>query len=864
MVQKVPFYSKIHIIWADNRNVSLSTQLEGASAVQLLKKMLNSIRIQTLLILLLLFVAEIFLINTVLNSVMLDRIDVMEQRDVEEYLTKSNSSLEAGLDNMAITANDWAIWDDAYTFVQGRNPSFVGKQITDNTLDTLNLDFMGFFNRQGEAVLAKQYDEHLGQVIPTDPDIIDYLRELPVVTNSRPDFRVKGLIRLPQGLMLLASSPILPNSPQNKGAAGNLIIGRYLDQAEINSMAADLRINLAITSIDKLDSRTDLEKLSLDAPTMVKVVDQDIISGYSLLSDIEGQPAGLLSIDVPREISKIGNNGIKYVLRYTLIAFLVSILVVMFFLDRRILNRLAGMSKELGLIGGTARKRLKSDRTKDEIALVSEAINNMLDKEQQLYEALQEAHDELENKVLERTAALNRTNANLQEEMRKREEIQDKITHLAYHDYLTDLPNRLLFAELLGHAMTMSNRLGKILAVLYLDLDGFKNINDTMGHYTGDRLLKEVSDRLVHKIRSSDTIARLGGDEFIIMIENLGDVDGITVLAHKILKAFEEPFLLQNQACYVTTSIGIAVYPNDGEDTDTLIKNADIAMYQAKEKGKNQFAFCTPNMKAHVVENMRLSNYLYRAIEKNELEVYYQPQVNCQTREIIGVEALLRWHHPTEGMISPGVFIPIAEQTGLITSIGKWVLRQACAQNQTWQKAGLPRLRVAVNVSVKQLHNANFVKTVDSVLLETGMNPEYLEIEITESAIMRDHHSVSDVLAALKQMGVKIAIDDFGTEYSSLNYIKTMPVDRIKIAMPFIHGIGVNEKDEAIVKAIIVLTQSLNLNVIAEGVETPDQLKFLNQWMCSEIQGYVYYRPMPAVDTERLLREDYGKIPGKK
>ncbi len=823
--------------------------------MRMLKKLPNSIRVQTLFILILLFVSEIVLINAVLKTVMINRIDMMEQRDVEEYLAKSTTSLARVVDNMAINASDWGIWDATYTFVQGENSSFVADNLPDNTLDTLNLDFMGFFNHQGEIVLIKQYDHYSGMSMPSDPDIIRYLQDSPVITNSDPDFQIKGLIRLPQGLMMIVSSPIIQNSGEGD-VAGNLIMGRYLDQAEINSLAADLRITLAINPIDSLDDqdRDHLSQLSPDNPTMVQITNDDIISGHALLSDINGQPIGLLSIDVLREISKIGDNGITYVLRYTLIAFLLSILIVMFFLDRRVLNRLAGMSKELESIGSVTNKRLRVDQNQDEIAHVSDAINNMLDKEQQLYLALQEAHDELENKVLERTAALNLANANLQEEMRKREEIQDKITHLAYHDFLTDLPNRLLFTELLCHAMSMSKRLGKVLAVLFLDLDGFKNINDTMGHYAGDALLKEVAARLVHSSRSSDTIARLGGDEFIIMIENLSDVEGVGVFAHKILQAFDQPFILQNQACHVTTSIGIALYPTDGEDADTLIKNADIAMYQAKEKGKNQFAFCTPNMKAYVVENMRLSNYLYRAIEKNELEVYYQPQVNCQTREIIGVEALLRWHHPTEGMISPGVFIPIAEQTGLINIIGEWVLRQACAQNQTWQKFGLPKLRVAVNVSVKQLHNTTFVNSVENVLMETGMDPEYLEIEITESAIMKDHHSVSDVLAALKDMGVKIAIDDFGTEYSSLNYIKTMPVDRIKIAMPFIHGIGISHKDEAIVKAIIVLTQSLDLNVIAEGVETHDQLKFLSEWMCSEIQGYIYYKPMPAAQLEDLLR----------
>lgn len=828
-----------------------------------LRKIINSIRGQTLLILVLLFLSQIFLINVVLKTVMIDRINLMEQRDVQEYLVKATTSLDRIVGSMAVSAADWGLWDAAYAFVQGQNPGFVAENVPDNSMGTLNLDFIGFFDRSGNTVLTRQFDHHSGIAIPCDPEIIRCLQDDPLITTRGVLAPAEGLIRVPQGLMMLAASPIMHNTGQGD-AAGVLVMARYLDQAQINSLAADLRLNLAIQPLDSLETEVGDHwfRPDLGETNAIRVVNDDIITGRALLSDINGQPVGLLTIDVPREISKIGDNGITYVLRYTLAAFLLSILIVMAFLDRQVLARLAGMSRELAVVGNQTRKRLKPDHNQDEIALVSDAINSLLDKEQHLYHALQEANDELENKVLERTAALNIANANLQEEMRKRGEIQEKITHLAYHDYLTDLPNRLLFTELLGHAMSMSKRLGKMLAVLFLDLDGFKNINDTMGHYTGDWLLKEVADRLVHRVRSSDTIARLGGDEFVIMIENLSEVDGINVFAQKILQAFAEPFMLQNQACHVTTSIGIAVYPTDGEDADTLIKNADIAMYQAKDKGKNQFAFFTSNMKAHVVKNMRLSNYLYQAIEKNELEVYYQPQINCQTREIVGVEALLRWHHPTEGMVLPAVFIPIAEQTGLITAIGEWVLRQACNQNRTWQKAGLPGLRVAVNVSVKQLQNPGFVQTVHAVLIETGMDPGYLEIEITESAIMKDHHGVSDVLAALKQMGVKITIDDFGTEYSSLNYIKTMPVDRIKIAMTFIHGIGVNHKDEAIIKAIIVLTQSLNLNVIAEGVETCDQLKFLTECLCNEIQGYIYYRPMPAAQLAGLLGEDFSPNPG--
>jgi diguanylate cyclase (GGDEF)-like protein len=478
-----------------------------------------------------------------------------------------------------------------------------------------------------------------------------------------------------------------------------------------------------------------------------------------------------------------------------------------------------------------------------------------VDNRKQAEIELKSAHFKLETKVQERTAALNKANECLKEEIAKREVIQRKIRHLAYHDHLTDLPNRLLFTELLNHGMSLSRRTGHMIAVLFLDLDGFKMINDTLGHHAGDHMLQAVSQRLAGELREADTIARIGGDEVVIMLENNQVSEAAKVIAERLLRSFDHPFLLEEQECYLTTSIGIAQYPTDGEDAETLIKNADIAMYKAKEKGKNQFVFCTPLMKMNVQQNMRLSNHLYRAIEKGELELYYQPQVNSGTSEIIGLEALLRWHHPDDGMLSPTVFIPIAEQTGQIVPIGEWVMRTACRQNKVWQEMGLPKLRMAVNVSVRQLQSAGLIRKVKEIFVETGMGPEHLEIEITESAIMNEHNAVIDTLAALKEMGIKIAIDDFGTEYSSLNYIKRLPIDRIKIAMPFIHGIDVSQKDEAIVKAVIVLAKSLDFEVIAEGVETNYQLDFLSQRMCDEVQGFFFYKPMPAYQVEQLLRE---------
>jgi len=456
---------------------------------------------------------------------------------------------------------------------------------------------------------------------------------------------------------------------------------------------------------------------------------------------------------------------------------------------------------------------------------------------------------------------LTEANEAMQKEIVKREEMQKKIEHLAYHDHLTGLANRWLFTDQLDHALSLSGRMAKMLAIMFLDLDGFKMINDSLGHALGDQLLKEVSKRLVNTIRKSDVVARIGGDEFVIMIENEENIEAIKLVAEKVLNSFNEPYKLNGQECFVTTSIGVAVYPTDGENAETLLKNADIAMYKAKEKGRNNCRFCTPVMKTNVIETMQLSNELHGALDRNELELYYQPQVHSKSNQIIGLEALLRWKHPEFGMVSPGKFIPIAENAGLIISIGDWVMRTACNQNKAWQNAGLPKIHVAVNLSVRQFQNTDIVKKVGNILKETGMDSQYLELEITESVFMKETGHVIEILSAFRNQGIAISIDDFGTEYSSLNYLKRLPVDKIKIAMQFVQGIDVSDRDEAITKAIIVLAKSLGLGVIAEGVETEKQLAFLSQRMCYEIQGFYYYKPMPAHEVEGLLRNKRGNTP---
>ena len=469
------------------------------------------------------------------------------------------------------------------------------------------------------------------------------------------------------------------------------------------------------------------------------------------------------------------------------------------------------------------------------------------------------SYDGLEIKVKERTGELSIANKELENEINIRIDMEEKVKNLAYYDHLTGLPNKILFNNRLNQCIREATLKGKDIGVLFLDLDSFKRINDTMGHAKGDELLKMVSKRLINILREEDTVCRVGGDEFLILIRNLDGENYIENVTEKILDVFKKAFTIDNHDLFITTSIGGSIYPIDGCDVETLIKNADIAMYQAKEKGKNKFELCTKVIKDSLIEEMKLTNSLYRALERNELELYYQPQVNIKSGEIIGLEALIRWNNTKLGLVNPGDFIYIAEKTGLILPIVEWVMKSACRQNKEWQNTGILNVPIAVNLSVNQFQNTKIVENITEILKKTDLKPENLELEITENIIMKEPEYIIESLKQLKQLGVKIAIDDFGTEYSSLNYIKQLPVDKIKIAMSFIQGININEKDEAIINVIIVLAKNLGLKVIAEGVETKEQLDFLRDQICDEIQGYYYYKPMSARKIEELMKTLRGR-----
>jgi diguanylate cyclase (GGDEF)-like protein/PAS domain S-box-containing protein len=437
----------------------------------------------------------------------------------------------------------------------------------------------------------------------------------------------------------------------------------------------------------------------------------------------------------------------------------------------------------------------------------------------------------------------------------KRKHAERDLVELAHHDALTGLPNRLLFTDRLRQAMVEARRHERLVGVALLDLDQFKKINDTLGHTTGDVLLVQVGERLRAALRAGDTIARLGGDEFTLVLTDMAHVDDATTVLQKIQGAFEEPFQVDGREFFVTASIGITLFPFDDQDVQALLRNADIAMYRAKESGRNTWQFYAAEMTAKASESLTIENELRGAIERGELELHYQPQVSLTTGRVTGVEALLRWNHPRLGAVAPDRFIPIAEEVGLIVPIGVWVLRTACKQAQHWHQTGSPSLRVAVNLSARQCREPDFTEAVRWALTDSGLPPEALELEVTESLLLRKIGGTATALEQLDALGVRFTIDDFGTGYSSLSYLKRLPIDALKIDRSFVRDIADDPDDAAIVRAIITMAGSLGIEVVAEGVETLEQLNFLQANGCDLMQGYYFSKPQPAAAITQMLRD---------
>jgi diguanylate cyclase (GGDEF)-like protein/PAS domain S-box-containing protein len=435
---------------------------------------------------------------------------------------------------------------------------------------------------------------------------------------------------------------------------------------------------------------------------------------------------------------------------------------------------------------------------------------------------------------------------------RKRNEAASR--HLAYHDQLTDLPNRVLLSERFADALAYARRHQRQPAILFVDLDNFKNINDSLGHFAGDALLREVADRLASLAEAQDTVARMGGDEFTILAVSADGAGEAAAYAQRINNSFREPFSIGSQEFYITVSIGIALFPKDGEDFVTLLRNADTAMYHGKGDGRNCFQFFTPVMNERVQQRVAMDTSLRRALANREFVLHYQPQVEVGSGRIVGLEALLRWRHPVRGLVPPGDFIPHAEETGLIVPIGEWVIREVCEQLRTWLDLGEPAVPVSVNLAAPQFRQSDLVGIIENALAGTGLSPSLLSVEITEGVTMEDGRQAVETLAKLRSMGVQVSLDDFGTGYSALSYLRSLPIDVVKLDKSFVRDLEGDTGALAIASAVIMMAHNLNLKVVAEGVETGQQLSFLQNCRCDAIQGFLFSRPLPPDQVIEMLR----------
>lgn len=776
------------------------------------KRSFVSVRTKTILILTCILFLLIFGTSVIQNNIMIKQIVKLEQYHIIEDVSRTQNTILKQIDNLHDIAYDWAVWDDTYKFITDKNEQYTETNIVPNVFVNLKLNLMIYVNTTGSIVYESGFDNTEQKFVPVSSSINEFLVQSSIIKNTDPNLSIKGIINLPEGPMIIASSPILKSNEEGP-VLGNFVVGFYLDEVYIKDLADQLEFQLSISPFT--ESISENKNLGLDT-VIFRNISNNVIEATFVLNDINGQPVTQLTLQKDRDIYQSGISGVNAVLAYIWLLSGLCILILSIYMRQNILLKLKYISSEVSSIGSDKdfSRRLKPHVNNDEFRIVSDKINGMLD-------SLQKA--------------------------------EEGIKYNANHDSLSGLPNRRLLTEIMAHAISQASRRERMMAVVFLDLDDFKMINDTKGHEFGDLILKKVALRLSSSLRESDIISRIGGDEFIILLENIEDIGNAKNAAMKIQSGFKDIFTIGDNEVFLTCSMGISIYPTDGLDSETLIKNADIALYKAKELGKNQFAFCSASMKSTVIENMHLSNMLHRALERNELELWYQPQISSQSKKIIGLEALIRWNSPELGMIPPIKFIPIAEQNGLIIPIGEWVLKTACAQNLIWQQAGYPKIVMAVNLSIKQFQNHNLVETVKNVLIETGLDAKYLELEITESIAMKEKSHIIEALDKFAAMGISLAVDDFGTEYSSLNHLKNLPINRIKIALPFIQEISKNAKDEAIIVSIINLAKNLGMNVIAEGVETESQFNFLVANSCDAIQGYYFYKPLTVLEITKLL-----------
>ncbi len=820
----------------------------------------------------------------------------LEQEYTAENVKRALNSIADDIRQIDTITGDYAGWDDACAFLDNGNKAFIRTNLNDAIFPKLRLNVLIYVRNSGTVVFAKGFDLRTGKNSPFPPSLNKLLTpNSPLLRHMSNDSVVSGVLLLPEGPLLTVSRPVLTSSYKGP-IRGALIMGRFLGTDEVRRLADISHLDLSVFSVNAPlqpgEARDIPAILSATRPVMVRANTSKTISGYGLIRDIYGAPALVAKINMPRRIFAKGAETIQYFLFWFLGFCLMFCLTGYILYAKLVISRKARKDTEKryhSIISQALDIILLVDIDSKRILEANQAFQQLLGyslfetMQLSLYDILEEDRtrvDRYVNRILSETSCFLGEhvfigqngirvevdlNANLISygdhqvicmvirDISERKRFQGELMHMAHHDALTGLPNRTLFFDRLRQALFKKDRSGKMLAVIYLDLDQFKFVNDTLGHHTGDLLLKDVANRLRGVIRKADTVSRLGGDEFIIIIDDIATHANLILVVDKIRHVFGTPFSLDMHEIFVTASIGVTLYPSDGDSAEKLMKNADTAMYHAKERGRNNYEFFSEEMNVRVSERLLMETGLRNALARNEFLLHYQPRVNTATGRIVGVEALIRWQHPEKGIISPDAFIPLAEETGLIVPIGEWVLRTSCAQARAWRSAGLETMKVSVNISFRQFTHDNLPATIRSILQDTGLEPFCLELEITESLIMLDPEGAVIILNELKEMGISIAIDDFGTGYSSLSHLKRLPVDTLKVDKSFIRGICESKSDETLTATIINMGHNLGLSMVAEGVENEDQLQFLKRSNCQEVQGYYFSRPLSAKSLQTLV-----------
>ena len=817
--------------------------------------------------------------------ILIDSFTEVEARDMDQNLDRATRILQEELAKLATTCADYAGWDDAYRFVQDGNTEFIETNLSIEIYPKLRLNALAFINSRGEKVYARGFDRDREEYIPLPEGLDSHLRPgKELVALTTPEDSVAGLLMLPQGPFLIVSQPVL-TSQYAGPVRGVMVLARLLNDGEVRTLAETIQLSLSIRSYAAADLPEDFAAaraaMATGAQRTQRAVDEHTLSGFALLPDIYGEPALILRVDAPRSILQEGRKAILYFMTWFALVGLACALVI-----ARIWSRLA--LSHIRIQRSDLRHRTVLERTNQAIVLLRPEEKTVIEANPAAAGLLgfareelfgRDIHDLLNLPIRQADEEMARCRREIRElplrrrdgtimnvealatdiphedgealclmlhDITERRRFEQELLHQATHDSLTGLPNRSLLVDRLNQAAELARRGGKKVALLMFDLDNFKVVNDTLGHTTGDELLRHVANRVGSFVRSCDTLARLGGDEFVILLTDIRRMDDVVTAAENIRSILALPFVLGEREIFLTASIGIALYPDDGDSLEVLIKKADTAMYHIKEHGRNSFQFFAEEMNQKVNARLAIETGLRRALEKEELLLHYQPRLDLATGDVTGMEALVRWDSPELGLVSPADFIPIAEDAGLIVEIGEWVLSTACRQTLAWHRAGYDQLRISVNISARQFVRPDFVERVVNLIDESGLAPRFVELELTESSLTHNMDETIRIMRQLQALGITISIDDFGTGYSSLNYLKRFPVNVLKIDKTFVDDMSKCAEDAAIVATIIAMSHHMHMRVVAEGVETAEQVRMLRKQGCEEIQGYFFSRPLPV------------------